>query len=102
MDIVFQTHRAVVSDSVRLRAEAAVTKLTERVRRAVAATVRFETDGPTRRVEIVLRAPRRRDIVAEGEGRAFGAALTRAVARLRAQLTKTAAARPRPRRAARA
>ena len=49
------------------------------------AVVRFESDGPTRRVEIVLHAPKRRAMVAEGSARFFGPALTYAIDRLDAQ-----------------
>jgi ribosome-associated translation inhibitor RaiA len=44
--------------------------------------VRFEEDGPLRRVEILLHAPRSRNIVATGTGKAFTAALTAALARM--------------------
>ena len=66
MEILFQSHHAQVSDRMRERARTAVTKLGARLARAVNAVVRFESDGPTRRVEIVLHAPRRRAMVAEG------------------------------------
>lgn len=85
MEILFQSHHAQVSDRLRERARVALTKLGTRLVRAVNAVVRFEEDGPTRRVEIVLHAPRRRPIVAEGRGRFFGPALAHAVDRLEAQ-----------------
>ena len=100
MEIVFQAHHAVISDDLRARAERAVHKAAARLRRTVDATVRFEEDGPTRRVEIVLRAPRQRPVVAAGEGRLFGRALTAAAARLQAQVAKNDAPRPRGRRGA--
>jgi ribosome-associated translation inhibitor RaiA len=87
MDIVFHGRGVAVSDHMRLRAITGVRKLTERSNRAVDAVIRFEEDGPTRRVEIVLHAPRHRRLVAEAEGRYFGPALTAALARLRIQLT---------------
>jgi ribosome-associated translation inhibitor RaiA len=87
MDIVFHGRGVAVSDHMRLRAITGVRKLTERSDRAVDAVIRFEEDGPTRRVEIVLHAPRHRRVVAEAEGRHFGPALTAALARLRIQLT---------------
>lgn len=85
MEILFQSHHAQVSDRMRERARIAVTKLAARLTRAVDAVVRFEEDGPTRRVEIVLHAPRRRAIVAEGSARFFGPALGYAIDRLEAQ-----------------
>ena len=69
MEILFQSHHAQVSDHMRERARAAVTKLGARLARAVNAVVRIEEDGPTRRVEIVLHAPRKRAMVAERSAR---------------------------------
>ena len=86
MEIIFHSHRAAVSDNMRLRAERAVRKLGARVKRPVDAVVRFEQDGPTRRVEIVLHAPGKRSLVSEGAGRHFGPALADAAARLQARL----------------
>ena len=85
MEILFQSHHAQVSDRMRERARVAVTRLGARLARAVNAVVRFEEDGPTRRVEIVLHAPRRRAMVAEGTARFFGPALAFAIDRLDAQ-----------------
>lgn len=86
MEILFQSHHAQVSDRMRERARIAVTKLGARLARAVNAVVRFEEDGPTRRVEIVLHTPRRRAMVAEGAARFFGPALAVAINRLNAQM----------------
>jgi ribosome-associated translation inhibitor RaiA len=96
MDIVFHGRGVAVSDHMRQRAMSGVRKLTERSDRAVDAVIRFQEDGPTRRVEIVLHTPRHRWLVAEGEGRYFGPALSAALARLRIQiaaLKKTVRAR---------
>jgi len=56
VEILFQSHHAQVSERIRERARVAVMKLGARLARAVHAVVRFEEDGPTRRVEIVLHA----------------------------------------------
>jgi ribosome-associated translation inhibitor RaiA len=96
MDIVFHGRGVAVSDHMRQRAISGVRKLTERIDRAVDAIIRFEEDGPTRRVEIVLHTPRHRWLVAEGKARYFGPALSTALARLRIQigaLKKTVRAR---------
>jgi ribosome-associated translation inhibitor RaiA len=85
VEILFRSHHAQVSERIRERARIAVTRLSARLARAVNAVVRFEADGPTRRVEIVLHAPRRRPMVAEGSARFFGPALTYAIDRLDAQ-----------------
>jgi ribosome-associated translation inhibitor RaiA len=87
MDIMFHGRGVAVSDHMRQRAITGVRKLTERSDRAVDAIIRFEEDGPRRRVEIVLHAPRHRRLVAEAEARYFGPALTAALARLTIQLT---------------
>jgi ribosome-associated translation inhibitor RaiA len=89
VEIIFQAHHATISDRMRARAERAVTKAAQRLGRVVAAVVRFEGDGPTRRVEIVLRSPRHRHLVAEGRARSYyGPALAAAVDRLIAQIPK--------------
>lgn len=85
MDIIFHAHHAVISDRLQRRSERAVRRVARKLGRAVDAVVRFERDGPTSRVEIVLHSPRRRDLVAEGRARYYGPALAEAVQRLDAQ-----------------
>jgi ribosome-associated translation inhibitor RaiA len=70
------------------RAELAVEQAAKRLSRAVDAIVRIEQDGPVKRVEIVLHAPRNRDIVARGQAKFYGPAMTIAVDRLSAQVRK--------------
>jgi ribosome-associated translation inhibitor RaiA len=86
MDVIFHAHHAVVTDRLRERAERSVERLASRLRRTVDAVVRFEEDGRTRRVEIVVHAPRHCRLVAEGQGRVFGAALADAISRLESQV----------------
>ena len=86
MDVIFHAHHAVISDRVRARAQEAVERAAERLKRSVDAVVRFEGDGRTRRVEIVLHAPRHRRLVAEGHAPFFGAALANAIRCIEAQL----------------
>jgi ribosome-associated translation inhibitor RaiA len=88
VEIIFQAHHATISERMRTRAQRAVQKTAQRLDRAVDAIVRFEEDGPTRRVEIVLRTPRHRKLVAEGRSRFYGPALAEAVERLQAQIPK--------------
>jgi ribosome-associated translation inhibitor RaiA len=88
VEIIFHAHHAVISNGMRERAFRALHKLAGRVRRPVDAIVRFEQDGPVRRVEIVLHAPRRRSLVAQGYNRTYGPALAEAVARMEAQLNR--------------
>ena len=85
MDIIFHAHHAVISDRMQRRAERAVRRTARKLGRAVDAIVRFERDGPASRVEIVLHAPGRRDLVAEGSARYYGPALAEALGRLEAQ-----------------
>jgi len=105
MEIIFQAHHAAISPRLRQRADTSLRKIVARLgrRRAVDAVVRVEEDGPTRRVELVLHAARGRRLVAHGEGRAFGPALTVALGRLSTQVahakrSRSAAAKSRARR----
>ncbi|MFN2566887.1 MAG: HPF/RaiA family ribosome-associated protein [Gemmatimonadaceae bacterium] len=88
MQIIFHSHHASVSDRLRLRAEHGVRKLGTRLGGAVDAVIRFEGDGPTRRVEIVMHASRHRRLVAEGQGRYLGPALSQAIDGLRDQVDR--------------
>jgi len=93
VEIIFHAHHANVSDRMRKRAEAAVRRAAIRLSRAVDAIIRFEQDGPVKRVEILLHAPRQRDLVARGEGRYFGPAFAAAIARLTTQIQSLRASR---------
>jgi ribosome-associated translation inhibitor RaiA len=88
MEVIFHTHHATISDALRHRAERTVRKLAERMSRPVDAIIRFEQDGPLRHVELELRAPRRRPLIARGCERNFGPALTEAATRMEGQLTR--------------
>lgn len=88
MDVIFHAHHAAVSDRMRERAQRAVERVAARLKRTVDAVVRFEGDGRTRRVEIVLHAPRHCHLVAEGQAAYFGPALGEAIIRLEAQLRR--------------
>ncbi len=85
MDIYYHPHHATISPNMQLRIERGLRRLEQRSGGSVDATVRFEEDGPARRVEIVVRALGRR-VVAKGEARFFGPALAASLARLDAQL----------------
>lgn len=98
MEIIYHAHHADISPRLQQRADASLRKIVERLGRAVDAIVRVEEDGPTRRVELVLRAPHGRRLVACGEARHFGPALTVALGKLGAQVKrarKTASGRRR-------
>jgi hypothetical protein len=101
--VVFHIHDAQVTDAMRLRADRLVRRLARRVGREVTqALIRFEHDGPTRRVEIEVRPAGRRPVVARAEARYFGPALTECGERLARRLGADQAPRTRAvRRAAR-
>ena len=93
MEIVLQNHRAHVSDGMRRKVEVMVTRTALRFRGSVKAIVRFEQDGPMRRVEVELHTSRKAPHIAVGEGRFFGPASAQALLRLAAQLRRDKAAR---------
>jgi ribosome-associated translation inhibitor RaiA len=88
VEIIFHAHHAVISNGMQQRAERTIRRLAQRLGRPVDAIVRFEQDGPTRRLEIVLHAPRRRALVAQGFSRTFGPALSEAVGRIEEQIRR--------------
>ena len=99
MEIIFHAHHANVSDRMRRRAEAAVRRTSLRLTRAVDAIIRFEQDGPVKRVEILLHAPRQRDLIARGESKFFGPAFAAAMERLTTQIRTLRTSRRRAERA---
>jgi ribosome-associated translation inhibitor RaiA len=88
LDIIFHSHHAAVSEHMRKRAARAVERAAARIPRIVEGIVRFEEDGPTRRVTVTLRAPKHHDVMGSAEGRFFGPALTLAVARVMSQANR--------------
>lgn len=86
MEVVYHAHNAVISDRMKERASRGLAKLSQRLDRAVDATVRFHQDGPTRRVEIRINAPGHRDLISEGMARYYGPALKIALAHLESQV----------------
>ena len=89
MDVIFHSHNAVISERLRARAESIIHKLEVRSRRPVRAVVRFEQDGPTRRVEIVMHASRKRPLISNGYARTYGPALSEAVHNLAVQIARS-------------
>lgn len=87
MEITWHAHHAVISDRLRRKAEVALERLGKRLDRVVSATVRFEREETRCRVELLLTAPRRRPIVAEGHGRYYGPALALALTHLERQVS---------------
>ena len=98
MNIVFHAHHADATDALQTRAEQAVRKLAGRLRGATDASIRFVTDGATRRVEIVLAVARRKPLVAAGASTRFEGALGAALERLGAHVAHVKAERARKRR----
>lgn len=103
MEIVFSHRGIALTESMLTKAERAILKASERVPRATGALVRFEEDGPERRVEIVFTAPQGVRLVASASGRFWGPALDDALVKLVRQASKerhTPARHPSSRRAA--
>lgn len=96
MEIILHAHHADVPANLQRDAVEAVRSIAARVRRVVDAIVRFESDGPERRVEIVLRAPRHRDVIAQGYDRQFEPALALALSRLQTQVARQRRAKRTP------
>ncbi len=88
MDIILHAHHADVPDSLREQAETATRRIAARLKHVANAIVRFVGDGPTRRVEIVLRGHRHGEFFAHANARTFAPALAAAVHRLEAQVAR--------------
>ncbi len=88
MEIILHAHHADVSDTLRAQAETAIRRIATRLHKVANAIVRFVGDGATRRVEIVLRGARHRELFAVADARAFAPALTTAVHRLERQVAR--------------
>lgn len=88
MELVFSHRGIALTQSMLKKAEAAVLKASERIPRATSAIVRFDSDGPERRVEIVFNGPRGTRLVAAAAGRYWGPALNAALTKLVRQASK--------------
>jgi ribosome-associated translation inhibitor RaiA len=92
LHIVFQIHHADASETLQQKAARSIEKLAARLRGAVDAMVRIAADGGMHRVEITVRRPRRRALVAVGAGRQPEAALGEALDALESQVAHVRAA----------
>jgi ribosome-associated translation inhibitor RaiA len=88
VQLVFKHSGVALTQSMLKKAERAVLKAAERIPRATGATVRFDEDGPERRVEITFVAPRAMRLVASAAGRYWGPALNAALVKLVRQASK--------------
>lgn len=88
MDIKFSHRGIALTDSMLKKAERAILKAAARIPRATGATVRFEEDGPERRIEIVFTAPRGTRLVASTTGRYWGPALDSVLLKLVRQASR--------------
>jgi ribosomal subunit interface protein len=88
MEIHFHGHQTEITDGLRFRASEGARKLEEHLQRAVDADIWFSEDGVMKTVEIVLHAPRRKNLVAKSAGKFHEAALTDAIAKLDAQIRR--------------
>lgn len=82
-----------ISDELRARAEAVVTRLAGLVTRAVESTVVFDMVGPLAQAEIRLKGGRGEDFVATAQEKDHRTALDRAEDKVRRQLEKAEAPR---------
>lgn len=88
MEIILHAHHADVSESLRHQAEKAIRRIATRLNTVANAIVRFVGDGPSRRVEIVLRGSRHRELFAVADASAFAPALSTAIQRLESQVAR--------------
>jgi ribosome-associated translation inhibitor RaiA len=88
MEISFSHRGIALTQSMLKKAERAILKAAERIPRATGATVRFDQQGPERRVEIVFTAPRGTRLVAVTSGRYWGPALDAALTKLVRQASR--------------
>lgn len=88
METHFHGHQTEITDGLRHRAAEGARKLAEHLQRAVDADVWFGEDGVLKTVEIVLHAPRRKNLVAKSAAKFHEAALTDAIAKLDAQIRR--------------
>lgn len=86
MEIIVQAHNASISEKLRERATQAVARVAARTRGVVDALVRFEADGPDRRVLLQLRSARRPPLLSQATADRYEDALSNAIARLESQL----------------
>lgn len=97
MEIILHAHHAEVSETLRAQAEKAIRRIATRLHNVANAIVRFVGDGRTRRVEIVLRGSRHRELFAVADAHAFAPALSTAVQRLESQVARVRRSRRAPR-----
>ena len=95
MEIILHAHHAEVTENLREKAEAAIRRIATRLHRVANAIIRFIGDGPTRRVEIVLRGARSRELFVHADAHDFAPALATAVHRLESQVARVRAKRVR-------
>ncbi len=88
MEIVMHLHHADVSDAMRAKVEAMIEAAARKLPRAVDAIVHFEEDGPVRRVEVTLHAPKHAALVATAEGRYFGPLVAQVLLKLGHQMRR--------------
>ncbi len=97
MEIILHAHHAEVSELLRAQAESAIRRIATRMHHVANAIVRFVGDGRTRRVEIVLRGTRHRELFAVADAHDFAPALSTAVHRLESQVASVRRSRRSPR-----
>ncbi|MGI8510499.1 MAG: HPF/RaiA family ribosome-associated protein [Gemmatimonadaceae bacterium] len=95
MEIKTHGHHTEITDSLRLKAEDGARKLADHLKRAVNADIWFGEDGVLKTVEIVLHAPKYKNMVAKAEAKYHEPALTDAIAKMDAQIRRLKSAKKR-------
>ncbi len=93
MDIQIHGHHTELTDSLRLKAEEGARKLADHLKRAVNADIWFAENGVMKTVEIVLHAPKYKNLVAKADAKYHEPALAGAVAKMDAQIRKLKSAK---------
>lgn len=93
MEIQTHGHHIEVTDSLRMKAEDGARKLADHLQRAVNADIWFGEDGVMKTVEIVLHAPKYKNLVAKAEAKYHEPALADAIAKMDAQIRRLKSAR---------
>lgn len=88
MKIQTHGHHIEITDSLRMKAEGGARKLADHLKRAVNADIWFGEDGVLRTVEIVLHAPKYKNMVAKAQAKYHEPALTEAIAKMDAQIRR--------------
>lgn len=95
MEIKTHGHHTEITDSLRIKADDGARKLADHLQRAVNVDIWFGENGVMKTVEIVLHAPKYKNMVAKAESKYHEPALTDAIAKMDAQIRRLKSAKKR-------